>query len=54
MDFDTLPATCQNRIHLVDANAFFARPGPRIVDSIELLASILHLEDFPKFRRYFP
>lgn len=26
----------------VDANAFLSRPGPRVVDGIELLASILH------------
>lgn len=26
----------------VDANSFFARPGPRLVDGVELLASILH------------
>ena len=29
-------------IYLVDASAYFARPGPRIVDSIEILAGILH------------
>jgi iron complex transport system substrate-binding protein len=47
--FDTLPAARENRIHLVDANAFFSRPGPRIVDSLELLAGILHPESFPPF-----
>jgi iron complex transport system substrate-binding protein len=52
--FDTLPAATENRIHVVDANAFFARPGPRIVDSLELLAAILHPESFPDFRRHFP
>ena len=52
--FDTLPAATENRIHVVDANAFFARPGPRIVDSLELLAAILHPESFPEFRRHFP
>jgi iron complex transport system substrate-binding protein len=51
--FDMLPATRENRIHLVDANAFFARPGPRIVDSLELLAGILHPGHFPEFRRSF-
>ena len=45
--FDTLPAARENRIHVVDANAFFARPGPRIVESLELLAGILHPERFP-------
>ncbi len=52
--FDTLPAARDNRIHVVDANAFFARPGPRIVDSLELLAGILHPESFPEFRSHSP
>jgi len=26
----------------VDGNAFFSRPGPRLVDSVEILAGILH------------
>jgi iron complex transport system substrate-binding protein len=28
----------------VDANAYFARPGPRIVDGVELLAHLIHPE----------
>ena len=52
--FDTLPAAQENRISVVDANAFFARPGPRIVDSLELLAGILHPEPCPAFRRPSP
>jgi iron complex transport system substrate-binding protein len=27
---------------VVDGNAFFSRPGPRLVDSVEILADILH------------
>jgi iron complex transport system substrate-binding protein len=42
--FDTLPAARNHRIHPVDANAYFSRPGPRIVDSVELLARLLHPE----------
>jgi len=34
-----LPA---QRVFAVDANAFFARPGPRLVDGVELLAHLLH------------
>ena len=30
------------RIVAVDANAYFSRPGPRVVDGVELLADILH------------
>jgi len=48
-DFDSLPAARQGQIYLVDANAYFARPGPRIVDSAEILAGILHPEEFPEF-----
>jgi iron complex transport system substrate-binding protein len=48
-EFDSLPAAQNNRIHIVDASAYFARPGPRIVDSLEILAGILHPEGFPEF-----
>ena len=48
-EFDSLPAARNNRIYIVDASAFFARPGPRIVDSLELLAGILHPEEFREF-----
>jgi iron complex transport system substrate-binding protein len=30
------------QIYLVDAASYFSRPGPRLVDGVELLASILH------------
>jgi iron complex transport system substrate-binding protein len=26
----------------VDANAYFSRPGPRVVDGVELLGDLLH------------
>lgn len=32
------------RIHAVDATAYFSRPGPRIVDGVEILAWALHPE----------
>jgi iron complex transport system substrate-binding protein len=47
--FETLPAARSGEIHLVNASAYFARPGPRIVDSLEMLAGILHPEEFPEF-----
>jgi iron complex transport system substrate-binding protein len=37
---DRLPAGV--RVHPVDADAMWARPGPRLVDGIEELASVLH------------
>jgi iron complex transport system substrate-binding protein len=35
------------RIVAVDANAYFSRPGPRVVDGVELLADLLHGLDGP-------
>jgi iron complex transport system substrate-binding protein len=48
-DFDSLPAAHQGEIYFADASAYFARPGPRIVDSLEILAGILHPEEFHEF-----
>jgi iron complex transport system substrate-binding protein len=47
--FNSLPAARAGEIYLVNASAYFARPGPRIVDSLELLAGILHPKEFPEF-----
>jgi iron complex transport system substrate-binding protein len=30
---------------LVDAASYFSRPGPRLIDGVELLAAILHPSD---------
>jgi iron complex transport system substrate-binding protein len=35
-------ATFNARVVAVDASSYFSRPGPRLVDGIELLAHILH------------
>jgi len=37
-----LPSTRKGHIYVVDANSYFSRPGPRIIDGIEILAKILH------------
>jgi iron complex transport system substrate-binding protein len=47
--FDSLPAVRTSEIYLVNASAYFARPGPRVIDSIEILAGILHPKEFPEF-----
>jgi iron complex transport system substrate-binding protein len=31
----------------VNASAYFSRPGPRLLDGLELLAHIIHPERFP-------
>ena len=42
---EPLPA---RRIVAVDASAYFSRPGPRLIDGLELLAHILHPEQVPE------
>ncbi len=41
-DWLTLSAVQQGQVYLTDGNQYFNRPGPRLVDSLELLAEILH------------
>jgi iron complex transport system substrate-binding protein len=42
----TLPAVRSGRVYAVNGSAYFSRPGPRVVDSLEILAEILHPELF--------
>jgi iron complex transport system substrate-binding protein len=35
------------RVVAVDASAYFSRPGPRLIDGLELLAHIIHPQRFP-------
>jgi iron complex transport system substrate-binding protein len=37
-----LPCVRSGRVHVVDGTSYFSRPGPRLVDSLELLAGYLH------------
>jgi iron complex transport system substrate-binding protein len=39
-----MPLDIDARVVAVDANAFFARPGPRVAESVELLAHLFHPE----------
>lgn len=41
-DADRIPAVRNNRVFAVNANCYFARPGPRVVEGIELLAHLIH------------
>ena len=45
--WDDLPAVRNRRVYLADGTAYFTVPGPRIVDSLEILAQMLHPELFP-------
>ena len=39
--WETLPAVRANRVYVADGSQYFNRPGPRLVDSLELLAHAL-------------
>jgi iron complex transport system substrate-binding protein len=45
--WNTLPAVSRRQVYAIDGSAYFSRPGPRIVDSLEMLAEIAHPELFP-------
>jgi iron complex transport system substrate-binding protein len=42
-----LPCVRNGRIYFTDGNAYFNRPGPRLVDSLEILAHALHPDKHP-------
>jgi len=41
-EWQRLRAVRNGTAYVLDGNAYFSRPGPRVVDGIELLASLLH------------
>lgn len=41
-----LKAVRERRMYVLDGNAYFNRPGPRLVQSLEILAEILHSDVF--------
>jgi iron complex transport system substrate-binding protein len=45
-DFAELPAVRAGRVVIADGNAFFNRPGPRLVESAEIAAMAIHPERF--------
>ena len=42
-----LPAVKAGKVFAVNGHAFFSRPGPRLVDGLEILAHIIHPKIFP-------
>jgi iron complex transport system substrate-binding protein len=53
LPWDQWPCCQQGRVYLCDGSAYFNRPGPRIVDSVELLAACIHPEEFADLRPRF-
>ena len=45
-DWPRLQAVRQRKVFVADGNQYFNRPGPRIAESLEILAEILHPERF--------
>lgn len=45
-DWHSLPAVKNSQVYAVDGSSYFNRPGPRIVDGLEILARIIHPEIF--------
>ncbi len=43
----TMPVIAGARVVAVDANAYFARPGPRVAEGVELLGHLLHPDLVP-------
>jgi len=44
--FNNLKAVKNNRFYIADGNQYFNRSGPRIIDSVEILAEIIHPKQF--------
>ena len=50
-EWRALTAVTEGQVFLTDGHHFFNRPGPRLVESLEILAELLHPESFaPRHR----
>ncbi|HLP87231.1 MAG TPA: cobalamin-binding protein [Nostocaceae cyanobacterium] len=45
-EWEKLHAVQCGRVYVTDGNSYFNRPGPRLVDSLEILAEVIHPEIF--------
>lgn len=46
-EWQALKAVREGKVHVTDGNAYFSRSGPRLVDSLEILAHALHPQHHP-------
>jgi iron complex transport system substrate-binding protein len=46
-EFADTPAARNGNVYAVDATSFFSRPGPRLVDGLEILAWAAHPDTYP-------
>jgi iron complex transport system substrate-binding protein len=45
--WEDVPAVRDGRVFVTDGSSYFSRPGPRLVDSLELLAHVIHPSENP-------
>jgi iron complex transport system substrate-binding protein len=50
LPWESWPAVREGRVYVADGNAYFNRPGPRVVESLEILAACLHPVVFADLR----
>ena len=46
LPWEAWPAVASGRVFVADGNAYFNRPGPRLVDSAEIIAACLYPDEF--------
>jgi iron complex transport system substrate-binding protein len=46
LDWTRLQAVKNRQVYVTDGNQYFNRPGPRVVESLEILAEIIHPDRF--------
>jgi iron complex transport system substrate-binding protein len=46
LGWNELKAVCANQVFVADGNQYFNRPGPRLVESLEIMAEVFHPEIF--------
>jgi iron complex transport system substrate-binding protein len=49
--WERITAVRDGRVYCADGNAYFNRPGPRLLDTAQIIAEILHPERFPPRHR---
>ncbi|TMQ23411.1 MAG: cobalamin-binding protein [Deltaproteobacteria bacterium] len=48
---DVIAAVPRARVYVTDGNAYFNRPGPRLVESLEIMAACVHPDRFADLQR---
>lgn len=46
--WNDLPAVRAGKVFAVNGNAYFSRPGPRLINGLEILAQLIHPEKIPE------